>query len=109
MIVVLFKTKLRSEASLEEYNQCAEHMYELVQQIPGFISVSSYSEPDGGEVAIAYFSSEEALADWRTQSEHLIAQQQGRSVFYQSYAIQVCRVIRDYEFQQDSGVIHHQV
>ena len=109
MIVVLFKTKMKPEANLEEYNQCGERMYELVQQIPGFLSLSSYSEPDGAEVTIAYFASEQALDEWRTHSEHLIAQQKGRSDFYQSYSIQVCTVAREYEFDQEKGVIHHQL
>ncbi len=106
MIVVIFSAKLRAEASREEYEQWGERMYELVQQIPGFISVDSYPEGDGGELTIARFTSEEALKAWRTQPEHLQAQQLGRSTFYESYHIQVCRTVRDYEFHQDSGVTH---
>lgn len=106
MIVVLFRTKMKADANQEEYNQCAEHMYELVQQIPGFVSVTSYPEPDGGEVAIAYFATEGALDAWRTQAEHLLAQQRGRNDFYEDYEIQVCTIIRAYEFHQSSGVIH---
>ena len=109
MIVVIFTTKLRADADLEEYNRWAEHMYELVQQNPGFISVSSYSEPDRGEVTIARFASEEALKEWRTYPEHLKAQELGRSTFYESYWIQVCTTVREYEFHQDSGVTHKEV
>ncbi len=108
MIVVIFSTKLRADASLEEYERWGERMYELVQQIPGFISVASYPAGEREEVTIARFTSEEALKTWRTQPEHLQVQQLGRSTFYKSYHIQVCRTIRDYEFHQDSGVTHHE-
>ncbi len=109
MIGVIFSTKMRVDADLEEYNRWGERMYELVQQIPGFVSVTSYSDPDGGEVTIARFASEEALAAWRTHPEHLLAQQLGRSIFYESYSIQVCTTIREYEFHQDSGGNHREL
>lgn len=109
MIVVIFSTKMRADADLNEYSRWGERMYELVQQIPGFISVTSNSEPDGGEVTIARFDSEEALKAWRTHPEHLQAQQLGRSVFYESYSIQVCTTVREYEFHQDSGVTHREL
>ena len=106
MIVVIFSTKLKAEANREEYERWGERMYELVQQNPGFISVDSYPEGERGEVTIARFTSEEALKSWRTQPEHLEAQQLGRNTFYESYQIQVCRTVRGYEFHQDSGVTH---
>jgi heme-degrading monooxygenase HmoA len=109
MIVVTFSTKLRADADLNEYGQVAEHMYELVQQIPGFISIGSYPEPDGGELTIARFASEDALEAWRTHPEHRQAQQLGRNKFYESYWIQVCKTVRDYEFHQDSGVTQREV
>jgi len=50
MIVVIFSVKMRADANLEEYGRWGERMYELVQQIPGFISITSYPEGDRGEV-----------------------------------------------------------
>jgi heme-degrading monooxygenase HmoA len=109
MIVVTFSTKLRADADVNEYNRWAERMYELVQQNPGFISIASYPEPDGGELTIARFASAEALEAWRTHPEHRQAQQLGRSTFYESYWIQVCTTVRDYEFHQDSGVTQREL
>ena len=108
MIVVVFSARLRANANLEEYERWGGRMYELVQQIPGFISVASYPAGDREEVTVVRFTSEEALHSWRTQPEHMQAQQLGRSTFYESYHIQVCRTIRDYEFHQDSGVTHRE-
>ena len=106
MIVVVFNVKMRADANLEEYKRWGERMYGLAQQIPGFISITSYPDGDRGEVSIVRFASEEALKAWRTHPEHLQAQELGRSTFYESYRVQVCRTIRDYEFHQDTGVTH---
>ena len=78
-------------------------MYELVQQHPGFISLESATAPDESEVTIAHFASEEAVTAWRNNPEHRQAQQLGRSAFYESYRIEVCTTIREYEFHQESG------
>ncbi len=83
MIVVIFSARLRADANLEEYERWGGRMYELVQQIPGFISVTSYPDGDRGELTIARFTSEEALQSWRTQPDHQQAQQLGRSTFYE--------------------------
>jgi hypothetical protein len=52
MIVVIFRTKLRADADLEEYNRLAERMFELVEQNPCFISMTSATDPDGGGLTI---------------------------------------------------------
>ena len=106
MIVVVFAVKLKPDADLEEYGRLGERMYELAQQIPGFISITTYPQEEREEVNIVRFASEEALKAWRTHPAHLQAQQLGRSTFYESYHVQVCKTIRDYKFDQESGVVH---
>ncbi len=98
MLAVLFETKLRAGANQQEYEQLAEHMLELAQQNPGFVSISSWSDSEGGELTIVHFSSEEALEAWRTHPEHLQAQKLGRTKFYDTYHIEVCTVNRQYGF-----------
>ena len=61
MIVVIFRAKSRADTDLEEYNRWAERMFELVQQNPGFISMTSATDPNGGRLTIECFASEEAL------------------------------------------------
>jgi len=100
MIVVLFQTKLRADADQQEYEKLAERMLELVQQNPGFISINSYPDSDGGELTIVRFASEEALEAWRTHPEHLQVQQLGRTKFYESYHIDVCNLARQREYPQ---------
>lgn len=106
MIVFIFRTNLRADADLEEYKRWTKRMFELVQQNPGFISMTSATDPDGGGLTIERFASEEALEAWRTHPEHLQAQQLGRSAFYESYQVEVFTAVRAYEFHRGSSTIH---
>ena len=107
MVVVLFGTKMRKDADLEEYNRRSRRMNELVQQIPGFISVKGFTSSDGDELSIARFESQEALDAWRFQPEHVETQRRAREAFYESYWVQVCETLRDYEFKEGTGRIVH--
>ena len=103
MVVVLFGTKMRSDADLDEYSRRSKHMNELVKQIPGFISIKGFVADDGDEVSIARFESEEALNAWRFQPDHVETQRRARESYYESYWVQVCRTVRDYAFDRENG------
>jgi heme-degrading monooxygenase HmoA len=105
MVVVLFGTKMRDDADLDEYRQRSRRMNELVREIPGFISIKGFVAEDGDQVSIARFESEEALDLWRYQAEHVDTQRRAREAFYESYWVQVCKTVRDYEFSQATGRI----
>src|SRR4051812_23426684 len=97
MVVVVFKATLRPDAPLEEYEATGGRMFELVSALPGFLG-ADFVETDGSELVIARFESHEALDAWRTNLEHLAAQQRGRESFYAHYDIDVCDVVRSYSF-----------
>jgi heme-degrading monooxygenase HmoA len=101
MIIVLFATELRPDADLADYQASSRRMNELVQQIPGFISVKGYTASDGDEVVIAGFESEEALDAWRYHPEYVATQCKGRKGLYQSYWVKVCQTVREYEFPSE--------
>lgn len=103
MVVVLFGTTMRNDANLDEYRERSRRMSELVQQIPGFISIEGFTAEDGGEVSIARFESEASLDAWRFHPEHVDTQRRAREAFYEKYWVQVCTTIRDYEFSRDVG------
>lgn len=100
MVIVLFGTELRADVDRAEYEARNRRMDELVQQMPGFLSVKAYTADDGDRVVIARFESEEALDAWRFQPEHIEAQRKGREDYYESYWVQACTTIRDYAFQR---------
>jgi heme-degrading monooxygenase HmoA len=107
MVVVLFGTKMREDANLDEYRQRSRRMNELVRQIPGFISIKGFVADDGDEVSIARFESEDALDAWRSQPDHVETQHRAREAFYESYWVQVCKTLRDYEFSLGAGRVVH--
>jgi heme-degrading monooxygenase HmoA len=100
-VVVIFKTHLRKGADSEAYAKTSRRMHELVEQIPGFISIKAYTGEDGEEIDLVRFANEEALRMWKEQPEHLEAQRRGREEFYDRYSVQACKVVRDYAFSLD--------
>jgi len=100
-VVVIFKTHLRNGADSEAYRKTSRRMHELVEQMPGFISIKAYTGEDGEEIDLVRFASEEALKAWKEQPEHREAQRRGREEFYDRYSVQACKVVRDYEFRID--------
>src|SRR5213594_3827165 len=98
-VVVIFKTHLREGADTEAYRKTSRRMHELVEQIPGFISIKAYTGEDGEEIDLVRFANEDALTMWKEQPEHREAQRRGREEFYDRYSVQACLVVRDYEFR----------
>src|SRR5207237_9794084 len=100
-VIVIFKTHLREGADSEAYRKTSRRMHELVEQIPGFISIKAYTGEDGEEIDLVRFANEEALRTWKEQPEHLEAQSRGREEFYARYSVQACEVVGDCEFRID--------
>jgi heme-degrading monooxygenase HmoA len=96
MVIVLIRTALRADVDMQEYEALNTRMVEIVQGIPGFVSVKGYRADDGDEVSIARFESQEALSTWRNHPEHLETQRKGRERLFRSYDIQICEVVRAY-------------
>jgi heme-degrading monooxygenase HmoA len=94
-VIVIGNLKLREGASVEEYEQLGERMYNIVSRIPGFLSVKSFNAADGEELTVFRFASEEALEAWRTHPEHVETMKRGHAEFYSSGFLQICKVIRE--------------
>jgi heme-degrading monooxygenase HmoA len=101
MVVVVFRITHRPDLPVEEYEQVAARMVELVTAMPGFVDMD-YAEVEGGELVIARFESDEALAAWRELPEHKEAQRQGRDRFFAAYRIEVCETVRSYDWQMEA-------
>jgi heme-degrading monooxygenase HmoA len=88
-------TSLRTEGD-QGYGHMADRMIELAAQQPGFLGVESARITDGLGITVSYWSSEEAIAAWKAQADHRIAQETGQRVWYSDYHLRVARVERDY-------------
>jgi heme-degrading monooxygenase HmoA len=97
MILVVFRSRNRPDGDLEEYSRRSKRLHELVQQHPGFISIESFETPDGEEVSLELFESDESVKAWRDNPEHRDTQRWARDHFYSWYSAQVSEVIRAYD------------
>ncbi len=79
----------------EEYSRMAVRMRELASDKYGCSEFVSVTEGKN-EISISYWESEEQIRQWKQDSEHLVAQQLGRSAWYNSYRVQVAEVTREY-------------
>lgn len=81
------------------YAETAAKLIELARRQPGFLGVEQCCE-GGFEMTLSYWVSEQAIRDWKSQSDHALAQQLGRQRWYERYRIRVARVERDYGWER---------
>lgn len=93
MIAVIFRARIRSLDA--EYMAVAQRMRELAISHYGCIAFHAVTE-GRDEIALSYWPSEEAIRAWKADPEHLLAQETGRSRWYESYSVQVAAVQREY-------------
>lgn len=74
----------------------AERMVELALEQTGFLGVESVRGHDGFGITVSYWETLEAISLWKLHSEHRIAQEMGRSLWYQHYELRISKVERAY-------------
>ena len=77
------------------YAVMAQRMQELATRQPGYLGYES-ARSDALGVTVSYWTDEEAARAWKQVSEHAIAQQRGREVWYSDYQVRVATVTRGY-------------
>jgi len=90
-----------SERQVEDlgYAKMADEIEQLAYHQAGFLGIESWGDHQSA-VTISYWKDEQSIKNWRNQEQHLQAQHQGKSLWYQKYRIRVCQVERDYQFEQ---------
>lgn len=81
---------------LDGYAETAALMEKLAAEQPGYLGFESAR--DGLGIAVSYWESLEAIAGWKQQTDHLLAQKMGKSKWYSKYKVRICRVEREYDF-----------
>jgi heme-degrading monooxygenase HmoA len=94
---VIFTSGLRPDS--KGYQDMAEKMQELAKEQPGYMGFESAREEIG--ISISYWDSLEAIAAWKANVEHQVAQEIGRKEWYQWYKIRICEVRREYDFNRE--------
>jgi heme-degrading monooxygenase HmoA len=87
----------------DDYQRTAELMESLAAAQPGYLGHESArngadSSQAGWGITVSYWSSLEAIHQWKHQVDHFVAQEQGRRQWYQEYKTRICKVERDYGF-----------
>ncbi|MDE2610685.1 MAG: antibiotic biosynthesis monooxygenase [Burkholderiales bacterium] len=88
-------TSIRTDGD-NGYEKMSNAMVQLAAQQPGFLGVESAR--DGLGITVSYWESLEAIAAWKQNTAHLVAQQRGRDTWYETFKVRICRVERDYAF-----------
>ncbi len=83
----------RRTAIQRGYDEMAERMVGLVGKQPGFLGFESVHEGGVG-ITVSYWTDRESIRNWKEQPQHVVAQQTGKRVWYEDYALRVARVER---------------
>ena len=78
------------------YDAMSAAMAASAARQPGFLGMEA-ARADVG-ITVSYWASLEAIAAWKAEASHLLAQQLGRETWYAAYKTRICRVERDYDF-----------
>ena len=78
------------------YSEMAKKMEDLAKQQEGFLGIDSARSDVG--ITVSYWESLEAIKSWKANTEHLLAQEKGKSTWYKNYKVRIAKVEREYEF-----------
>jgi len=91
-------TSVRTDVDIN-YASIAEQMVKLAKQQEGFLGVESARNEIG--ITVSYWKDLDSIKKWKQQTDHVMAQQMGRTHFYASYKTRICLVERDYIFEKE--------
>lgn len=98
---VIFSS-VRNSTDNHGYEKMAQRMVELAQVQSGFLGMESVRGLDGFGITISYWNSPDSIKAWKANSEHQMAQEFGRTQWYEKFTTRICNVERDYDFQSSS-------
>jgi heme-degrading monooxygenase HmoA len=93
MYAVIFKAKVKVLDA--QYADAAKRMRDLAMaeyNCQEFVS----STEGNTEIAISYWQCEEDILAWRNNAEHLATQKLEQEKWYESYTVEVVKVLRSY-------------
>ncbi len=93
-LAVIFSNQRTNED--QGYGAMAERMVELAREQPGFLGVESARDSEGFGITVSYWKDEAAVAAWKAQADHAVAQRLGWDRWYADFQLRVCRVERQY-------------
>lgn len=92
---VIFSSQRRT-GDEEGYRAASERMVQLAAQVAGYLGHESSRDASGFGITVSYWESEQAIQDWKLQSEHAVIRERGRWLWYEHFEVRVARVERAY-------------
>ncbi|MDA7028336.1 antibiotic biosynthesis monooxygenase [Bacillus sp. CLL-7-23] len=80
------------------YGKMADKMVELAAKQPGFLGLESARNHELG-ITVSYWRSLDAIKSWKENSAHQVAQERGKTEWYENFALRVCKVERQHFFE----------
>ena len=91
-------TAIPSEAQ-EGYDETVQRMHELAKGSSGFLGMESAG--NDFEITVSYWKDEESILHWKQNAKHQVAQEMGKSKWYEAFQVRVARVERAYGFTRE--------
>ncbi|WP_336882525.1 antibiotic biosynthesis monooxygenase [Priestia koreensis] len=82
------------------YEEMAIKMVELAEQQKGFLGIESAQDSPLG-ITISYWRSLEDINQWRNHAAHKVAQEKGKSEWYASFSLRVCKIEHEHHFKRE--------
>ena len=96
---VIFTSK--QTENIEGYAEMALQIENLAIQQPGFLGMETAKQNIG--ITISYWQNLEAIKHWKNNSEHQLAQQKGKNLWYKWYKVRICKVTHHYDFWSNNN------
>jgi heme-degrading monooxygenase HmoA len=84
-------------AVAQGYDEMAGKTAKLAAQQPGYLGVETSRDEAGLGITVSYWADEDALKGWKQIAQHLMAQQLGKTRWYEYYTLRVAKVERAYD------------
>lgn len=91
---VVFTTLVTND--LADYQETAGRMEELAKQQPGYLGVESARSEVG--ITVSYWKDLDSVTKWKNNIQHSEARERGRKQWYRQYQLRICKVEREYGF-----------
>lgn len=81
------------------YEKMALTMEELAQKEEGFLGIESARDSQLG-ITVSYWATLEDIKRWKDHTAHKVAQEKGKSEWYEHYQVRICKVEGSYSFER---------
>ena len=76
---VIFTSQRPDNAGDDGYALAAARMYELAQQVDGYLGFETVRDETGKGISVSYWRDTDAIKRWRADLEHIEVMRKGRS------------------------------